>query len=29
MPQYVYEHPAHETGDPQGFSIPGGDLVED
>jgi hypothetical protein len=26
MPEYVYERQVHDDGDPQGFSIPGGDL---
>lgn len=26
MPEYVYERQVHDAADPQGFSIPGGDI---
>lgn len=28
MPEYVYERQVHVDGEPQGFSIPGGDLED-
>lgn len=28
MPEYVYSHPVHDAGTPQGFSIPGGDPTD-
>ena len=29
MPEYVYSHPVHDAGTPQGFSIPGGDPTDE